>query len=62
LNFSSTGSSTTGVVAKKKRKAVGDLQLQDEEFGSMVREKSSKPAKKKPKKTDKQLLSFGDDA
>lgn len=40
-----------------------DLQLQDEEFaslGDMV--KSSKPVKKKPKKTDKKLLSFGDDA
>jgi hypothetical protein len=65
LNFSSTGSSTTGSSAKKKRKAVGDLQLQDEDFaslGEMVRDKSSKPAKKKPKKTDKKLLSFGDDA
>ena len=42
-----------------------DLQLQDEDFsslGDMVKDKSSKLAKKKPKKTDKKLLSFGDDA
>jgi len=65
LNFSSTGSSTTGSAARKKRKAVVDLQLQDDDFaslGDMVKDKSSKPAKKKPKKTDKKLLSFGDDA
>lgn len=65
LNFSSTGSSTTGTAAKKKRKAAVDLQLQDEGFaslGDMIKDKSSKPAKKKPKKTDKKLLSFGDDA
>ena len=64
LNFSSTGLSTTGSAARKKRKAVGDLQLQDEDFaslGELVKDKSSKPAKKKPKKTDKKLLSFGDD-
>ncbi|KAF9647887.1 hypothetical protein BDM02DRAFT_3187607 [Thelephora ganbajun] len=66
LNFSSTGSSTTGSVAKK-RKAVVDLQLQDEDFaslGDVVKDigKGSKPAKKKPKRTDKKLLSFGDDA
>ena len=65
LNFSSTGSGTTGSTARKKRKAVGDLQLQDDDFaslGDMVKDKGSKPAKKKPKKTDKKLLSFGDDA
>jgi len=65
LTFSSTGSSTTGSAARKKRKAVGDLQLQDDDFaslGDMVKDKGSKPAKKKPKKTDKKLLSFGDDA
>ena len=42
-----------------------DLQLQDDDFaslGDMVKGKSSKPVKKKPKKTDKKLLSFGDDA
>jgi len=64
LNFSSTGSSTTGSAAKK-RKAVVDLQLQDEEFislGDVVKGKSSKSVKKKPKKSDKKLLSFGDDA
>ena len=65
LNFSSTGSSAAGFAAKRKRKAVVDLQLQDEDFsslGEMVKGKSSKPVKKKPKKTDKKLLSFGDDA
>jgi hypothetical protein len=66
LNFSSTGPSTAGAAAKRKRKAVLDLQLQDEDFaslGDMVKDKkSSKPVKKKPKKTDKKLLSFGDDA
>jgi len=44
---------------------VVDLQLQDDDFaslGDMVKDKSSKPVKKKPKKTDKKLLSFGDDA
>ena len=65
LNFSSTGSSAAGFAAKRKRKAVVDLQLQDDDFaslGDMVKGKSSKPVKKKPKKTDKKLLSFGDDA
>ena len=65
LNFSSTGSSAAGLVAKRKRKAVVDLQLQDDDFaslGDMVKGKASKPVKKKPKKTDKKLLSFGDDA
>jgi len=66
LNFSSTGSSAAGPqAAKRKRKAVVDLQLQDEDFaslGDMVKGKTSKPVKKKPKKTDKKLLSFGDDA
>jgi len=65
LNFSSTGSNAAGSVAKRKRKAVVDLQLQDEESTSLrdvVKDKSSGPAKKKPKKTDKKLLSFGDDA
>lgn len=64
LNFSSAGSKTASA-AQKKRKAVVDLQLQDDDFsslGDVVREKSSKPVKKKPKKTDKKLLSFGDDA
>ena len=64
LNFSSTSSSKTGPAVRKKRKAVGDLQLQDDDFaslGDMVKDKGSKPAKKKPKKTDKKLLSFGDD-
>lgn len=63
LNFSSSGSNAVG--SKKKRKAVVDLQLQDDDFaslGDMVKGKSSKPVKKKPKKTDKKLLSFGDDA
>jgi len=46
---------------------VVDLQLQDDEFASLgdavgVKDKSSKPVKKKQKKTDKKLLSFGDDA
>ena len=44
---------------------MGDLQLQDEGFASlanMAKDKNPKPAKKKPKKTDKKLLSFGDDA
>ena len=63
LNFSSTGSSIAGSAAKKKRKAVVDLQLQDEDPASLGNmDKSSKPVKKKPKKTDKKLLSFGDDA
>jgi len=65
LNFSSSGSSVVGSAARKKRKAVVDLQLQDDDFaslGDMVKGKSSKPVKKKPKKTDKKLLSFGDDA
>ena len=65
LNFSSGGSSVVGSAARKKRKAVVDLQLQDDDFASLgetVKGKSSKPVKKKPKKTDKKLLSFGDDA
>ena len=66
LNFSSVGSGAAGSAAtRKKRKAVGELQLQDEDFaslGDMVKDKGSKPAKKKPKKTDRKLLSFGDDA
>ena len=65
LNFSSAGPGKTGPVARKKRKAVRDLQLQDEDFaslGDMIKDKGSKPAKKKPKRTDKKLLSFGDDA
>ena len=65
LNFSSAGSKTSASAAQKKRKAVVDLQLQDDDFaslGDVVREKGSKPVKKKPKKTDKKLLSFGDDA
>jgi len=65
LNFSSTSSSTAESAAKKKRKAVVDLQLQDEDFaslGDMVKDKSSRSVKKKPKKSDKKLLSFGDDA
>jgi len=65
LNFASSGSSVVGSAARKKRKAVVDLQLQDDDFaslGDMVKGKSSKPVKKKPKKTDKKLLSFGDDA
>ena len=44
LDFSSTGSNTTGTAAKKKRKAVGNLQLQDEDFasfGDMIKDKSS---------------------
>lgn len=44
---------------------MGDLQLEDEDVASLgdtVKGKGSKPAKKKPKKTDKKLLSFGDDA
>lgn len=42
-----------------------DLQLQDEDsvsLGDVAKDKSSKPVKKKPKKTDKKLLSFGDDS
>lgn len=65
LNFSSTGSNPTASTVQKKRKAVVDLQLQDEDsasLGDVVKDKSSKPVKKKPKKTDKKLLSFGDDA
>jgi len=65
LNFSSTGSNKTASAVQKKRKAAVDLQLQDDDFaslGDMVKEKSSKPVKKKPKKTDRKLLSFGDDA
>jgi len=65
LNFSSSRSNSTGSAVQKKRKAVVDLQLQDEDSGSLGdagKGKSSKPIKKKPKKTDKKLLSFADDA
>ena len=65
LNFSSAGSNLSASTGQKKRKAAVDLQLQDDDFASLadsVKEKGPKPAKKKPKKTDKKLLSFGDDA
>ena len=66
LNFSSTGSKPPVSAGQKKRKAVVDLQLQDEEPVSLGdhlgKDKSLKHGKKKAKKTDKKLLSFGDEA
>lgn len=65
LNFSSAGSNPTASAVQKKRKAVVALQLQDEDsvsLGDVAKGKSSKPVKKKSKKTDKKLLSFGDEA
>lgn len=63
LNFSSSGSNTTTSAAQKKRKAAVDLQLQDDDFASLgeLKDKGSKPVKKKPKKMDKKLLSFADE-